>query len=114
MKPWPEAMRSRCSLLMVTADPFAVLGADDLSAGPVSVTYRPHKTTLSAVRRGADMWAISCNMSPPLLFPRLPPRCQPPMHASAPALPTFDATGGGAALRDFIARHRRLFVLTGA
>ena len=60
------------------------------------------------------MWAISCNMSPPLLFPRLPPRCQPPMHASAPALPTFDATGGGAALRDFIARHRRLFVLTGA
>src|SRR5690606_41431781 len=63
MKPWPEAMRSRCSLLMVTAVPLAGLGAADLSSTVVRTMYRRRQTTLSAAALHADMWSISCNMS---------------------------------------------------
>src|SRR5690606_4482003 len=113
MKPWPEAMRSRCSLLMVTAVPLAGLGAADLSSTVVRTMYRRRQTTLSAAALRAAVRSIWCNMSAPPGFPASPPVLLP-MHASLPAPLPVPAARPEAALGDFIARHRRLFVLTGA
>lgn len=75
--------------------------------------YRRRQTTLSAAALHADMWPISCNMSATPGFPASPPVLLP-MHASLPAPFPVPAARPEAALGDFIARHRRLFVLTGA